>query len=191
MIRFYKGVRPPVQPSPAERGFILAEVIVVLSLSVKALAIIAVSITSIMRHSASLSHHSAMNSQAKRTVDSFNSDVRTATEIVAPLADGFQLEIPDGAGGSDTVEYDFDDIADTLSRIEEPGMAGEVTKLLMDNIDSLSFSYITLDGNSTNKAIEVKKIQMTARLARGNGVEKVVYHDVSARALMRNKGSSN
>ena len=138
-------------------GFILPEVLVVVSLSVIALAIVTAAITAIMRHSISLSYHSTMNSQAKRTVNNFNEDVRTATTITTPTSTKFTLEIPDGVGGSDTVQYAYTSSDSTLRKTTDPALPGEVIRIMMDGVETFSFTYFTINNNSTTKPLEIKK----------------------------------
>ena len=81
-----------------------------------------------------------MNSQAKRTVigsSNFNEDVRTATTITTPSSTKFTLEIPDGAGGSDTVQYTYTSSVNTLRKTTNPlALPGEVIRIMMDGVET-------------------------------------------------------
>ena len=161
------------------RAFTLPQVVVTMLVSLIILAAIVSSFSTIMQRSISLNHYSDMEFQGRRALKYFIDDVRDARDIYSISASGFTLEtLP----GEDDIQYLYDSNADTLSRITDTN-----TILLLDGLDSLTFTYHNLVGDTTVKTIATKKILINSTLVRGKGVRGETYYDVSTFTILRNK----
>ena len=172
-------------------GIVLPEVIVVVLVASLILIVIASSIRAIMLHSISLTYHAEINAQGKKTLTAFTDDVRVATDIIVLDSDELLLEISLDPAKSDLVEYNYDANKQTLVRTIYVNTLNEEDILLMNGLKSFSFTYYTIVGDVTTKAIETKKIRLHAELTRGSGLETVINREIATQVVMRNRKVHN
>ena len=172
-------------------GFVLPEVIVVVLVASLILIVIASSIRAIMLHSISLTYHAEITAQGKKTLTAFTDDVQVATDIIVLASDELLLDTSLDPAKSDLVEYSYDANKQTLIRTIYANTLDEEEILLMDGLKSFSFTYYTLVGDVTTKAIETKKIRLQAKLTRDSGGETVLDRDIGTQVVMRNRKMSN
>ncbi len=173
------------------RGFVLAEVLVVVLVSSLILAVLASSVRALMLHSISLGQHADMTAQGKKTLTYFTEDVRVATDILVLESDRLVLDKSLISGVSDLVEYEYFPVTQSFVRTINYNTAIEEEILLMDGLVSLTMDYLTILGDSTTKPIEAKKIKFTADLTRGSNGEIELNRQIATQVVMRNRIMSN
>ena len=173
------------------KGFVLPEVLVVVLVTSLILVVIASSIRAIMLHSVSLTYHAEMTNQGKKTLTAFTEDVHIARDILVLEPDELLLETSLNPGQSDLVEYKYDSDNQTLIRTIHANTTTEEEILLMDGLKSMTFTYMTLVGDVTTKAIEAKKIKLQAEITRGSNSEQELTRVIATQVIMRNRKMSN
>ncbi len=155
------------------------------------LVVIASSIRAIMLHSISLTYHAEITAQGKKTLNAFTDDVRVASDIIVLASNKLLLETSLDPAINDLVEYNYDANEQTLIRTIYANTQNEEEILLMSGLKSFSFTYYTMVGDVTTKALETKKIKLEAELTRGSGGETVLDRDIVTQVVMRNRRMNN
>ena len=168
----------------SSRGYTLVEMTVVMAVSAIVLTVTASSVTNLMKGRLKMSHYSILAVESRLALSHFDHDVSPASKLMHPSTEGFIVEKPLPLGGTEEVEYRYDPIAGTLGRA-----VGGNERVILKNIERLTFSYLTDDSNPTTNALQVTKIHLSARLMLGSAAQANIYQ-VETRRVMRNKTTS-
>lgn len=144
-----------------------------------------------MLHSISLTYHAEMTAQGKKTLTYFTDDVQMATDIIVLTSNDLLLETSLNPAKSDLVEYNYNSSNQTLIRVINARTVLSEEISLMDGLKSFSFTYFTMVGDVTTKAIETKKIKLKAELTRGSVGGTDLEREIATQVVMRNRKMSN
>lgn len=190
----------------SKSGFSLAEVMVAVTISAFVLTSAYAAIISLAKGSESLMNYTEMNSQSRMAIEVFGRDARATSNVHTFSTNRFTLlrEIWTGSYYADRfVTYEYVPQAGTFTRIENrativsgarvPGAEIDREILLYD-VDELNFKYYRLyDPEITNydpvarTKLEVKHVQLEAKLLRNVLTNENTNYIISARFMMRNK----
>ncbi len=168
-------------PRPRKRGFTLSEVLIAMSISSVFMSGITSSYMFIFKSSLGMSQYMEMNTQSQIGLERFGRDMRMAVDVTTASSTQMTLQVQ-GESGTRTVEYIYDSSSNSLNRVE-----GSWTLTVIGNIESLSFSYYNLLGNTTTNPVEVKKIKLEALLEKMVFEVKNTTNIVSAKFMLRNR----
>ena len=118
-------------------------------------------------------------------LETFARDVRMAGDVHTATATELTIDV-NYSNGIKTVSYILNPDYKTLIRTESG-----TSKIVLSDIDQLSFNYFNILGNSTTSLLEAKTIQVEAILEKRVIQQKNTDHVVSARYMMRNRIVSN
>ncbi|MET3871366.1 prepilin-type N-terminal cleavage/methylation domain-containing protein [Puniceicoccus vermicola] len=173
-------MRSEANRSPS--GFTLVELLIAVAILTFGLIGAYAAISLLGKGSESVISYSEMNSQSRKMLTYLGRDVRAADDI--SIADETKLMLTDLGGNSITYEYDSEN--ETVSRTKN---AEAMT--ILGNVTDCKFSYYTLRQASTSRPVEVKHVQLQARMKRP--ILSLTTSDdiVTARFMMRNHEVSN
>ncbi len=169
------------KPRSRKRGFTLAEVLIAVSISSVFMSGITSSYIFIFKSSLGMSQYIEMSTQSQIGLERFGRDMRMAVDVSAATSTAITLEVQ-GESGTSTVQYIYDSSSKSLNRID-----GSWNLTVISNIESLSFRYYNLLGNTTTNPVEVKKIQLEALLEKTVFEVKNTTNIVSAKFMLRNR----
>lgn len=175
----------------SRHGFTLVEMLVSLVIGSIVLAGAMASILSLSQGSNSLINYVDMNNESRITLELLGRDVRGATDVTT-MTDTHLILTTTGPSKTEvTVEYLYEDAADTFYRIENPGEADENTVVLLNNVDDLEIRYYNLNGDTADVPLEVKHIQVEAIMKQTSLKAENTNHIISAQFMLRNKPVAN
>lgn len=188
----------------SKAGFSLVEVMVATTISIFILASSYATIMSLAAGSKSMINFSEMNGQTRVALELFGRDARMASNVTAASQSAISLTkkiyIPSISSYKIcTVSYTFVPSANTFSRKVVRNDTGTVLedRILLYDVDELTLTYYSLINPAdpwispiANNNLEIKHVQLEAKLQR-----KVLNIDntnyiISARFMMRNKDVS-
>ena len=166
--------------------------------AIAGIALLAVLTTNLqlMRSGLRITQYSEMESQARRALEQFGHDLKSATAIKWNGASDITLTIPLSAGGTVQATYAWN--AATESFFVVPGAdsavtAGRVTLVsgmpaLTNGSASLTFARFDRDGNAATTDLATKRIQVSLVLQRqARTMAAATQSALSATFTMRNK----
>jgi prepilin-type N-terminal cleavage/methylation domain-containing protein len=164
------------------KGFTLVEVMVVMTLSVTLMAGVLSMFLFTARSSLRLGFYSEMAREARVGVELFSREARMAKDIVAFSSGGVRLLIPD-KGGDYEVEFTYDPQRRVLTR-----QVGGTERILIRNIETLTFTRFNLQRDPATNHLETKQLQMRLRASQRRASTAEASNTVlTARIIMRNK----
>lgn len=185
------------------RGFTLVEVLIAASLSTVVLAGVMSAFLLVGKTGYAASNYSEMETQTRRALDIFGSDVRKAVDIRWNSAQSITLSVATSTNATTLVTYAYDtdpasatygcfyrvlgDAASTLPR----------RKLVTGVASDFAFQRFKLEqsdvaDNTATTDLETKQIQLNLRATRtGNTTVAANQAALSARYILRNKRVSN
>lgn len=206
-----EGIRMNKTKALSKAGFSLAEVLVALTISTFILASAYAAIISLAKGSESMINYSEMNTQSRMSLEIFGRDARMTKDVYQFTDTTFtaKREIWDDNTNSYVnrfIRYRFVDTAGTFTRsVFTVGYSGgkEVPgtrlsrEILLYDVDELKFTYYRLvDPDIANydpiatKKLEVKHVQLEAKIQRSVLNLANTNYIISARFMMRNKDVS-
>ena len=190
----------------SKSGFSLMEVMVAVTISAFILTSAYAAIISLATGSESLMNYSEMNSQSRKAIELFGRDARATANVNTFSTSRFTLlrEVWTGSYYADRfVTYDYVSAAGTFSRIENSAVlvkgalvpGAEVSrKILLYDVEELNFKYYRLYDPEikdydpiARTRLEVKHVQIEAKLLRNVLTNENTNYIISARFMMRNK----
>ncbi len=190
----------------SKSGFSLAEVMVAVTISAFVLTSAYAAIISLAKGSESLMNYTEMNSQSRKAIELFGRDARATEQVNTFSSNKFTLlrEVWTGSYYADRfITYEYIPAAGTFSRIQNrativkgarvPGAEIDREILLYD-VEDLNFKFYRLyDPEIPNydpiarTRLEVKHVQLEAKLLRTVLTNENTNYIISARFMMRNK----
>lgn len=158
------------------------EVMVAMTIGTFMLASAYATIMSLAKGSQSVINFTEMNTQTRHALEVFGRDSRMAEDVKLSQSARTVLVV-DG----DEVEYQFVSAAKIMTRT----VNGGTPDVLLFDVDELLFNYYTLRHGVTSSPLEVKHIQLEAKLERRVLNIANTNYIISARFMMRNKHVSN
>lgn len=192
-----------VLPSPGRgrgrnRGFTLVELLVGATLSAAVMAAVLSSYIYLGRSLNRLSNQQILETEARRTVDTFMQDVQRASGVdtTATLsASTVRLILPGTTGATTTVTYTFTNDTGgngTLVRTPSGGTAQTLLRNILNN--GLAIRYYDASGYEYTSYIDylpgIKQLGLEFSTQNGvasNGTRTLVHRVVSSRVLLRNR----
>lgn len=166
----------------SRRGFTLVEVLIATSLTTLLLAACLSSVVFLMKSAVGSGNYSEMNQQSRRALEFFGRELRQGMQITSPKVNGFQLTVPVTATTSKTVDYGLDKANKQFFRIED----GVRTNLLSD-VEDIIISYFNINGDASTLPLEIKQVQLEAKMVRKVLTTENTNYLVSARFTLRNR----
>ncbi len=148
-------------------------------------AIMAVVLTSVMgitRGTIAMLHYGDMNRDSRATLETLAQDCRLGTDVETALPHELKLQTQ-GPDGPVTIRYRYQPNSKTLYRSEDAGSL----EVVLTDIEDLEFQYFNILQNPTNKAIEVKRIQIEVLMRKNIQKQEATDHIISASFMMRNR----
>lgn len=174
------------------RGFTLVELMVSATLSGFLLVAVITSFLFLGRSGANMQNYTDMETQARRTIETFAADVRMAREATWTSSNSLTLTVVTSAGATVTYTYTYNSSAGTFVRV-----AGGATTTLLTGISSFTFTAykintdtIDLSDASTLASASnlTKQVQISLRTVRSTRtVTDATNSVISARFILRNK----
>jgi prepilin-type N-terminal cleavage/methylation domain-containing protein len=184
-------------------GFTLTEVIIATTLSTVVLAGVLSAFLMIGRTGFVASNYSELESQARRGLDVFGSDVRKATDVRWNSSESITLSLATATSATTLVTYAYDHQAGSATygcfyRVLGDASSALPRLVLIRNVAAdFAFQRFKLDrtGETDNAAatdLETKQLQVSLRATR-TGVTTVAANQtaLSARYVLRNKRVAN
>lgn len=179
----------PVRRS-SRRGFSLLETMVAMVLGLMIGGAIFSALIFMGRSTIGIANYSNMNMEGRLGLETFGRDVRSAMDILPGFGENsFTVLIPrHGSAVPDEVTYTFlpNQAGRPLVRDD-----GDDEKVIMSNVDELTFSYYDLQANEADYPVQVKQIQLNLKMVRYAAALENTEQVVSARYILRNKRVSN
>lgn len=170
------------QKNSPNAAFTLVEIIVAMTIGSFLLVSAYATIMSLAKGSQSVINFTEMNTQTRFALEWFGRDSRMAEDVIAADVNRTLLVV-----NGVQVEYRFEPSAKTLFRTEGTSSP----KAILYDVDDLLFNYYTLRHGDTKTPLEVKHIQLEAKLERRVLQIANTNYIISARFMMRNKNVSN
>jgi len=170
------------KPTATRTGFTLVELMIALTILAFGMAGAYTAISLLGKGSESVVSYAEMNGQSRKLLYSLGRDVRGAEDVKVANANRFEVVDLDG----NRILYDYDANGDKLTRTEN----GD-TQVILSNVAECRFRYYTFRQVETSRPVEVKHVQLQARMRRP--ILSITTSDdiVTARFMMRNHEVSN
>lgn len=165
----------------SKRGFTLAEILIATVITGLLLAACMSSVVFLMKSAVGSGNYSEMNQQSRRALEYFGREVRQGQGITSPDKTGFDLKIPVSASTSKTIRYGLDKSKKEFYRIED----GVRTRLLGD-VEDVIIRYYNINGSESALPLEIKQVQMEAKMVRKVLTTENTNYLISARFTLRN-----
>lgn len=181
--------------SPQRRvaGFTIVEVLVAVTISSILISSILASFLGLSRGVKSVGAYSEMSGSSRNTLAILGSDLRAAQSVTLATATTLNFTLPAAAPhNGHTLEYTYDALLDTLSRVERDSGGNLVSsRILLDGVDQFVFSYFNASGGSLGVGtpsllLSVKSVRMEASLRRQIIGDKDISYTISGLYSMRN-----
>ena len=175
------------------RGFTLVEVMIssVLCAVLTLAALTALVFTVQGEHS--LANYSEMNEKARKMLEQFGRDMRSAGRVPAAgySSTALQVLIPSDLTGTNwqAVTWSYNASAGTLSRT----LGGGATVVYVANVETMNFKYFNNNGVAPSSEVDLKQVQLTMSIRRylsGANSASVSEYVVSAQFTLRSKSTS-
>jgi len=196
---------PAGRRAPARRGFTLVELLVGMSLALIVMTAVLSSFLFLGRNFTRLANQQTLENQGRRTLLTFEQDVRLASAITSASSSQLTLTIPPVSGSTATsITYAYDSATDRLVRT-----AGGTSRTLLENIVDTTFGVnpftygfkyhdsmgtqiaaSTTASLTAGELLSVKQVSLSFLTATGvaaNGTKTPNYYGTSARLALRNK----
>ena len=181
---------PPAPRRQAHAAFSLVELMISLGLIMMLTLALLTSFTFIARGDRSLQNYGEMNAQARKLLEQFGQDLRSATDVTDFTVNSLHLVIPSNASGSTTqaVAWTYDSLAGTVTR-QAP--AGTVT--LARDVETCAFFFYNSANPSaeTTSLVEVKQVQLRLRMLRLVAGTITSEYVISSQFTMRAKSTAH
>lgn len=181
------------------QGFTLVELLIGATLSAAVMAAVLSSYIFLGRGLNRLVNQQTLETESRRTLDTFTKDVQLATGIdtsTTVSASTVRLTIPSATGAATTVTYTFTNDAGgngTLVRTPSVGSAQTLLRNIINN--GLTLRYYDASGTEytsyTNYLPGIKQLALEFSTQTGvanNGTRTLVHRVTSSRVLLRNRG---
>lgn len=188
----------------SKKGFSLAEIMVATTISAFILTSAYATIMSLAKGSESMINFSEMNGQTRVALELFGRDMRMASDVETASEQVVKVQkkvyIPSSnANIACDITYEFVPSAETFTRTivrRDTGTTIE-DRILLYDVDALKFTYYSLINPTdpwvspaAHNPLEVKHVQIEAKLQRNVLNLKNTNYIISARFMMRNKDVS-
>lgn len=183
----------------SSRAFTLVELLIGATLSAAVMAAVLSSYIYLGRSLNRLTNQQTLETEARRTLDTFTNDVQLATGIdtaATVSASTVRLTIPSTTGATTTVTYTFTNDAGgngTFVRTPSGGTAQTLLRNITNN--GLTIRYYDSAGTEytsyTNYLPGIKQLALEFSTQTGvaaSGTRTLVHRVVSSRILLRNRG---
>ena len=179
-VKFEPG---PENGRPGKKeAFTLAEILVAVTITAFLLTSAYAAIFSLAEGSQSVANYTEMNRQTRHSIELFGRDARMAADVKVCTREKIVLE-----SNGEVITYEYIPSAGVFRR----SVNGGLPRTLLYDVDELHMNYYTLRHAATNKPIEVKHVQLEAKME-WNLLRMVnTNYIISARFMMRNKDVSN
>ncbi len=170
------------KPGRSHRGFTLAEILIATALTGLLLAACLSSVVFLMKSAVGSGNYSEMNQQSRRALEYFGREIRQGQEINTPKVNGFDLKVPVTTTTSKTITYGLDKSKKEFYRMED----GVRSKLLGD-VEDVIIRYYNINGAESTLPLEIKQVQMEAKMVRKVLTTENTNYLISARFTLRNR----
>ncbi len=169
-----------------KRGYTLIEIMVSMSIMSLVLTGVTSSFTFLTKTALGLGNYVIMNQDSRVGLELLSRDIRMASDINFMDDDNLTITVPVGGGGTTVIDYSYEAEQGLVNREE----GGETTTILKD-IEDFDFNYYTFLSVETANILEVKEVQVEAKMVKEIYNMENTSHLISARYLMRNKIVNN
>jgi prepilin-type N-terminal cleavage/methylation domain-containing protein len=163
-------------------GYTLAELMIAMSIALVVVAISTGSMIFISQWYFGLGNYLQMNQQSRIALEWIGRDLRMSSAVVVTSDEDITLTIPTGGGANRTVRYWWSDDQSSFMRTE----SGTET-IMLDSVREVQFAFFNALGVETDRAVDIKMIQLNAELQRRVRATTNTNYVISARFTMRNK----
>lgn len=181
---------PPAARRQRHAAFSLVELMISLGLIMLLTLALLTSFTFIARGDRSLQNYGEMNAQARKLLEQFGQDLRSATDVTDFTVNSLHLVIPSNASGSTTQEvaWTYDSLAGTVTRQTPSG-----TVILARDVETCAFYYYNSANPSaeTTSLVEVKQVQLRLRMLRLVAGTVTSEYVISSQFTMRAKSTAH
>ena len=139
----------------------------------------------IMKSTYGLGNYVDMNTQTRIGLEKFGRDIRMATDIFTISSTKIDFDIPNSAGGSTAIRYEYDPTDKTLLRVQAGTGGGK--KVILRDVQRFALKYFTHTGGTTANLLAVKKVQIDLTMRRNVLALENTNHVTSAQFMMRNR----
>lgn len=169
-------------------GFSLVEAMVATAIGSAVIAATMVSVLAIARSSMSVGNYAEMNLQSRIGLENVGREVRSAHDIMSVTPTSFTISVPRGSGNPpEVLSFRYDQSRGVITRTGRDN----VPRVIFEDIDALRFRYYNLRNEETTNPLEIKSVQIDARMVRKLSHLKNTNHLISASFMMRNRLVSN
>ena len=179
----------------SKAGFTLVEVMVSTVIGVILLTSTYATVMSLAKGSESMINFSEMNSQTRIAIELFGRDSRMAEEVKSATTESLRMAWDvsiNGTSYTNDVEYTYVPSAGTFTRTTyRPNGTVNDTRILLYDVQDMDFNYYTLLHSSTTNLLDIKHVQLEAKLEREVLRITNTNYIISARFMMRNRDVSN
>lgn len=176
--------------SGPKAGFSLTELMIALTIGLFVMGAILSALLFMTRSSMAIHDYAEMNLESRRMLETIGRDLRSAMDIAPGFSDSeFLVFVSFESGTIEPVRYSYDPDDPARPLIRE--MADE-ERILMTNIEELTFRYYDLQGGAATSREAVKQIQIQLNTVRDGAARRETSERVvSARYILRNKVVGN
>ena len=167
------------------RAFTLVEVLIAVAISMIVIGGISSAFLVFAKSTMSLANYADMNGQSRTFLERFGRDMRMAEKVWVATNERIAIDVPT-TGGSETIDYIFDP---DNKRVVRDVNAVQIP--VLNNVEEFDVTYFNLQGNPTTALLEIKDVQLEARIMKTVLFIENTNQIVSARILMRNHTVSN
>ena len=189
----------------SKSGFSLPELVIAMTISAFVLTASYATVISLAKGSKSMINFSEMNNQTRYAIDLFGRDSRMASDVTVANDTTFTTrnsiwDNSTSAYRDYTVTYKFFPSAGTFKRTVTDIVTGSVVedRILLYDVDELKFTYYSLIDPAyplispeTTRLLEIKHVQVEAKLQREVLNVTNTNYIISARFMLRNKDVSS
>lgn len=168
-------------PRQGNKGFTLAEVLIAMTIAGFMLSASYATILALAKGTHSMANYSEMNGQTRMALEIFGRDARMASAVHTASAN--QLSF---TATGDVIEYEYSPAANTFQRT----VNSDPPRVLLFDVEDLHLRYYTLRHDETTRPIEVKHVQLEAKMQRRVLQFVNTNYLLSARFMMRNQDVS-
>jgi len=179
----------------SKSGFTLVEIMVATTIGVMLIVSSYATIMALAKGSESMINFAEMNGQTRVALEVFGRDARMTQDIKSASSESVRMVwdvTMDGTNYTQDVQYTYVPSADTFSRTtyNADGTVNE-SRILLYDVEEMAFNYYSLLQTATTNPLDIKHVQLEAKLERQVLKITNTNYIISARFMMRNKDVSN
>jgi Tfp pilus assembly protein PilV len=165
-------------------AFSLVEVMISLTLVMMLTLALLTSYVFIARGDQSLQNYGDMNAQARKLLERFGNDVRSATDVVNFTASTVTLTVPTNLAATTTqdITWDYNSVTGKVTRQDSAGVANYAS-----DVQTFILYYTNNNNSSTASLVAVKQVQLSLRMQRLVASAATSEYVISAQFTMRAK----